>query len=222
MGQVTHKMSYTKVYRTWIAMLSRCRNENEPNYVNYGGRGITVCDEWHRFEKFFEDMGDLPFYDAQLDRIDNEKGYCKDNCRWISAKENSRNRRTTKKHKTHSGDLVQQELIEKIGWTKNQFRWFQKKYGIEWILDNFKNDTLPERKNESVDKGELIGKKFGNWNVIKFISYIRGEGNRYLCKCDCGLEKEVLGYYLRTGKSTKCRKCSYASQKNKPNPKKEM
>lgn len=222
MGQVTHKMSYTKVYRTWIAMLSRCRNENEPNYVNYGGRGIKVCDEWYRFEKFYEDMGDLPFYDAQLDRIDNEKGYSKENCRWISAKENSRNRRTTKTHKTHTGDIVQQELIEKIGWTKNQFTWFRKRYGIEWILDNFKNGTLPERSNQIVDKDELLGQTIGKWIVLKFLSYKRGEGNRYLCKCECGIEKEVLGYYLRTGKSTRCRKCSYKNQENKPNPKKIM
>jgi len=218
MGQVTHKMSYTKVYRTWIAMLSRCRNENEPNYVNYGGRGITVCDEWYRFEKFYEDMGDLPFYDAQLDRIDNEKGYSKENCRWISAKENSRNRRTTKKHKTHTGNIVQQELIEKIGWTNNQFTWFRKRYGVEWILDKFKNGTLPERSNQTVDKDELIGQTIGKWLVLKFISYKRGEGNRYLCKCECGIEKEVVGYYLRSGKSTQCRKCAYKYQANKPKP----
>jgi len=206
-------MTYSKVYRTWIAMLSRCRNENEPNYINYGGRGITVCPEWHVFENFYSDMGDLPFYDAQLDRIDNEKGYFKENCRWVSAKENCRNRRTTKKHKTSQGDIVQQELIEKIGWTKHQFRWFVKRYGIYWILENFKNGTLPERSNVPVERDEIIGTKIGKWTVLKFASYKRCEGNRYLCRCECGLEKEVIGYYLRSGKSTQCRSC--AAKKNK-------
>ena len=158
-------------------------------------------------------MGDLPFYEAQIDRIDNEKGYFKQNCRWICAKANSRNRRTNKKHKTFQGNLVQQELIEKIGWTKNQFRWFSKRYGISWILENFKNGTIPKKTNVLIDKEELIGKLFGKWIVIKFISYKRSEGNRYLCKCECGVEKEVVGYYLRSGKSKQCRSC--AAKKNK-------
>jgi len=110
--------------------------------------------------------------------------------------------------------------LEKIGWTKNQFRWFFKRYGIEWILDNFKKGTLPEKSNISVDKDEVIGKQFGKWFVLNFISYIRGEGNRYLCRCECGFEKEVVGYYLRSGKSTGCRRCAYKNQVNKPMPKK--
>lgn len=208
MGQITHKKSYSKIYRTWIAMLSRCRNPNDNNYKNYGARGIRVCDDWYCFENFYSDMGDHPFYEAQLDRIDNEKGYCKENCQWVTPKENSRNRRTTKKHKTHLGELVQQDLIEKIGWNKDQFRWFHKRYGIHWILENFKNGTIPIKTNISIDKDALIGIKFGKWTVLSFVSYLRGEGNRYLCRCDCGIEKEVIGYYLRSGKSTKCRKCA--------------
>ncbi len=220
MGQITHKMTYSKIYRTWIAMLSRCRNANDCNYKHYGARGIFVCERWYQFENFYEDMGDLPFYEAQIDRIDNNNGYFKENCRWVSAKDNSRNRRTTKKHKTSSGLLVQQELIEKIGWTKHQFRWFIKRYGISWILENYKNGTLPERTNHPVNKEDIIGKIFSKWTVLKFISYKRGEGNRYLCRCECGLEKEVVGYYLRSEKSKGCRKCAYKNQKNKPNPKK--
>lgn len=212
MGQITHQKTYSKIYRTWIAMLSRCRNKNEPNYVNYGGRGITVCERWYEFENFYEDMGELPFYDAQIDRIDNDKGYCKENCRWVSAKENCRNRRTTKRYKTENENLVQQELIEKIGWTKNQFRWFRDRYGISWILEGFKNGTLPERTNKEIDRHDIIGSKFGEWDVIKFESYLKKDGHLYLCKCKCGDERLIPRNNLIRGKTTQCRSCSAKSQ----------
>lgn len=217
----THGMSKTKEYQCWRAFKNRCTNPKNIQYPDYGGRGITICKEWMKFEKFFEDMGICP-KGYQIDRIDNDKGYYKENCRWTTRTINSRNRRSATIHEIDSTDIVQQELIDKIGWTKNQFRWFRNRYGISWILEGFKNNTLPERSNIPVDKDELVGKIIGKWKVLKFVSYKRSEGNRYLCVCECGVEKEVVGYYLRTGKSTKCRKCSYKDQKNKPNPKKLM
>jgi predicted nucleic acid-binding Zn ribbon protein len=220
MGKVKHKMFYTQIYHKWSAMISRCRNEKDPNYRNYGARGISVCEKWKDFMSFYKDMGDVPFENAQLDRIDNDGNYCPENCQWILPKENSRNRRTTKRHKTSIGTLVQVELMEKIGWNKNQFTWFKKKHGISWILDGFKNGTLPKRTNQSVDRNKIINSVFGKWVVLKFHSYKRGEGNRYICRCECGVEKEVVGYYLRSGKSKGCRKCAYKNQKIKPNPKK--
>lgn len=212
----THKRSYSKIYRTWIAMLSRCRNEKEPNYVNYGGRGIKVCERWEKFENFVEDMGDLPYYEAQIDRINNEDGYYKENCRWVSAKENSRNRRSTKRHNTHAGNLVQQELMEQIGWTKNQFRWFRDKYGISWILENFKNGTLPEKTNEEINRTDLEGKKFGYWDVVNFESYTKKTGHLYKCKCKCGVERLIPRNNLMKGKTNSCRSCStkYRWEKN--------
>ena len=215
----THGMSYTAEYACWRALKNRCLNSKNIQYKDYGARGITICERWLKFENFFEDMGNRP-EDCEIDRINNEQGYYKENCRWTTKKVNARNRRTTKKHRIDTSELVQQELLEKIGWTKNQFRWFFKRYGIEWILDNFKNGTLPERSNISVDKDEVIGKQFGKWSVLQFISYKRSEGNRYLCRCECGIEKEVVGYYLRSGKSTGCRQCAYKNQVNKPKPKK--
>lgn len=208
MGQTTHKMSYSKVYRTWIAMLSRCRNENEPNFINYGARGITVCDRWYKFENFYEDMGDLPFYEAELDRIDNESGYCKENCRWVSRKENARNRRTTKKHQTHLGKIVQVELLEKIGWSKDQFRWFRDRYGIEWVLENYKNGTLPKRTNEEIDRQDIVGKSFGKWIVLSFESYDKPKGHLYLCRCECGVERLIPRNNLMRDKTKQCISCS--------------
>lgn len=88
----THDMSRTKIYYLWAHMISRCSNPNSDNYHNYGGRGITVCERWKTFENFFVDMGE-PSKGLTLDRIDNEKGYSKDNCRWATQKEQCNNTR---------------------------------------------------------------------------------------------------------------------------------
>lgn len=96
-GASTHRMSGTKVYRVWQGMVHRCHNKNAANFDRYGGRGIKVCDEWRdSFECFFEDMGSPESPDLQLDRIDNNQGYSKKNCRWVTRKENMMNRRNTK------------------------------------------------------------------------------------------------------------------------------
>lgn len=208
MGKLTHKMTYSKIYRTWVAMLSRCRNPKDPNYPNYGGRGLSTCERWYDFVNFYEDMGDLPFYEAQIDRIDNEQGYYKENCRWVTCKENSRNRRSSKYYHTKIGRILQKDLIEQIGWTKNQFRWFYKRYGIEWILENFKNNTLPKRTNYQIDRQDIVGKKFAAWTVLKFSTYTKKTGHMYLCKCACGLEKLIPRNNLIQLKTKQCRGCA--------------
>jgi hypothetical protein len=73
-------------------MRARCKNVKNPAYKYYGGRGITVCDRWKDFRNFYEDMGDMKKGDT-LDRIDNNNGYFKDNCRWITIQEQQKNRR---------------------------------------------------------------------------------------------------------------------------------
>lgn len=93
----THGMCNTSEYKTWTGILARCTNRNRKAYPHYGGRGITVCEEWHRsFEAFLNDMGMKPFESAQIDRIDNNKGYYPQNCRWTTPKRNSNNRRNNR------------------------------------------------------------------------------------------------------------------------------
>lgn len=83
------------LYNTWITMIARCENKNSNSYKNYGGRGISVCDRWKKLENFTEDMGEKPFKNASIDRVDNSKGYYKENCRWANNKEQMRNTRKT-------------------------------------------------------------------------------------------------------------------------------
>jgi hypothetical protein len=85
-------MSHTHVYAVWQAMLQRCENPNAQVWENYGARGISVCAEWHKFERFFADMGDRP-KGYSLERVDNDGNYCKENCEWVKVKRQANNTR---------------------------------------------------------------------------------------------------------------------------------
>lgn len=90
----THGMSLQSsgLYRVWGNIKQRCTNPNNPAYHNYGGRGITLCKRWHKFENFLADLGAQP-EGMTLDRINNDKGYAPNNVRWVTKAENTRNTR---------------------------------------------------------------------------------------------------------------------------------
>lgn len=87
-----HGASTTREYRCWIEMRARCNNKTHRAYDAYGGRGITVCNRWEKFGNFLEDMGSVQ-ENKSLDRIDNNQGYFKENCRWADQNAQCNNRR---------------------------------------------------------------------------------------------------------------------------------
>lgn len=91
-----HNRSGTKTYFAWRSMRQRCYNSSDAAYANYGGRGIRVCDSWiDNYDAFVSDMGEAP-PNMSLDRIDNDKGYSKDNCRWATVSDQLNNQRRSK------------------------------------------------------------------------------------------------------------------------------
>ena len=85
----------SKPYWAWHAMIQRCTTENDKRYHEYGGRGIYVCARWKLFNNFLTDIGVAP-KGFTLDRANNNKGYYKSNCRWVTNQVNAQNRNTTK------------------------------------------------------------------------------------------------------------------------------
>lgn len=95
-----HKMCRTSIYGVWCDMKRRCYNPKRNNYHSYGGRGITVCPTWKdSFVTFFNDMGERPDKNYSLDRIDNNKQYSKENCKWSTRSEQNNNTQRSIKYK---------------------------------------------------------------------------------------------------------------------------
>jgi hypothetical protein len=129
----THGMSRTRFYKIWKGMRVRCYNKNAKEYRNYGGRGITICKEWNNFENFKRDMFVSYRYPLTIERIDNNGNYCKDNCKWITILEQSKNKRMKKLTK-EKVLKIREELKYEMG------KDIAKKYGISrGIVSEIKN-----------------------------------------------------------------------------------
>lgn len=111
-----HGMSYHAAYAVYRSMLDRCRLPTHQAWANYGGRGIKVCARWQEsFANFWADMGNTYEKGLTIDRIDNNGNYEKDNCRWVSAKRQARNKRSNIIINTPWGRMTAAEAADRAG-----------------------------------------------------------------------------------------------------------
>jgi hypothetical protein len=126
-------------YRSWKAMKSRCDCKSNTYYARYGGRGITYDPNWNSFEKFLEDLGPKENSKLELERIDNEKGYYKENCRWVTHKEQTRNRggkRATRLYTFEGKTMCIADWAEEVGISPQAM---QKRLNKNWPLERALN-----------------------------------------------------------------------------------
>jgi len=166
-------------YISWYHMIDRCTNHDCPAYSNYGGRGILVCEEWLQFANFLKDMGERP-PNYQIDRIDNTKGYYKENCRWTTPKQNSRNRRNN-------------HTIEYNGTTKALIEWAEQirvaadtirsRINRGWSIEKTLTTSSPNNKQYTIVHCSWCGEPFAKLN--KRITQTEKFGKHHACSRKC-------------------------------------
>ena len=125
----------TTEYSSWNAMKNRCNNPNHKSYGRYGGRSITYDPAWNDFEQFLKDMGLKGDSKLELERIDNNKNYSKENCRWASHKEQTRNRggkRATRLYTFNGKTMCIADWAKEVGISPQSM---QKRLNKNWTLE---------------------------------------------------------------------------------------
>lgn len=151
-GLSTINRKKSSEYVTWLSMKHRCNNINNKSYCHYGGRGITVCDEWNNnFPKFLEDMGEKPSKEHSIERIDVNKGYCKENCKWILKTEQPKNTRTTILFEYNGEKMGLPDWCKKLNLNYSMMR--HRIYDLSMSFE----DSIKIPKNKKIQKGKQEG-----------------------------------------------------------------
>ena len=114
-GVTTHGMHKHLGYKVWENMRRRCRSPSWPQWKDYGGRGITVCERWRDFVAFWEDMGPTYQKGLSIERVDNDGGYAPENCIWVTRKQQAYNRRDNRYVDTSWGRMTITQAAERSG-----------------------------------------------------------------------------------------------------------
>jgi len=141
----THNLSKHRLYDTWKHMIQRCTNNKDKTYKNYGARGITVCKEWLDIKNFIDDM--YPTYQEGLsiDRIDNDEGYSKDNCRWLFHSRNIYNKSKTRRILFKDQENSVAGWARELGLAASSLHSRIDNWGIEKALTEPHGPTGPKR-----------------------------------------------------------------------------
>lgn len=170
-GQYLHGLYGTRLNVIWNGMMQRCHNSNivSDKWKSYGGRGIKVCDRWHIFANFNEDMKASYKDGLSLDRIDNNGHYCKENCRWATMNEQANNRRNnnTITYRGQTLSISKWAVRTGLSWSTIDRR---KKRGLS-PKDIFKKIEDPQYHHFDKDENKyrviVKGKDLGRFNTKK-------------------------------------------------------
>jgi len=136
-------------YTSWCAMKNRCNNPNSTHYERYGGRGIEYDPSWNDFSVFLQDMGRKPDLKTELERVDNDKNYCKENCRWATRKEQTRNRggkRATRLYTFEGKTMCIADWAKEVGISPQSM---QKRLNNGWPLEKAFSKERHDKKSST-------------------------------------------------------------------------
>jgi hypothetical protein len=141
----THGMSDSNEYNIWHKMLLRCTDPSNPGYINYGGRGVSVCDRWKSFQNFLADMGPRPSAEHSIDRYPNNDGdYEPDNCRWATRVEQNNNTRRNRMVEYLGQVMTLAQAIEKSG-SAHRYGTILKRINSGWSVERALSKNIQRR-----------------------------------------------------------------------------
>lgn len=150
----THGLAGTPTYNTWTGMKARCQVPTNPNYSNYGGRGIKISEDWQTFEGFYKDMGESPFKGASIERLDTNGNYCKENCVWADSKTQNSNRRDNVlwEYKGVKYSLAELAKLSGLGYKMLSNRLYRSNWSVARAVETPKI-SLSDRANMKPETG---------------------------------------------------------------------
>lgn len=175
------KESKSFLYSTWSGMRQRCNNPNSASYSRYGGRGISVCDEWDKdffaFEKWAKENGAKK--GLTIDRINNDGNYCPDNCRWVDLRTQANNKRTNR-------------IIEYNGESHTTIEWAR--------ITGIQEGTIRSRLRYGYSIGQALGyEEYRRKNPPKYVTYNGETHNLTEWEHITGISRKVISTRLMKG-----------------------
>ena len=195
------RSSYSRFYKIWSGMKSRCDNKNNVNYKYYGAVGISYDERWSDFNNFYNDMhlsyinhcNEFGENNTTLDRVDNTKNYVLSNCRWATYETQGNNKSNNILLSYNNKTLTIAQWARELNISTHVLR---NRYKYGWSTDEILNTKVRDSEIN------MTGKRFHRLLVLE--KDLSRKGAYWICECDCGEIKSIKGKYLRNGDTKSC------------------